>query len=220
MGARRTTGTRIIVTRRARKHHNHGARPRPRCAGWSDLSALFAGSPTISADRFGLVDLVIRELDTDDVDPLSSAFASWPKPRDLFETYARRVAEGQLDVLVATVDSQPAGYLLIEPRSSYPPFAAAGIPEIADFNVLHDHRRRGVGTALMDEAEHRVTRVSDVVGLGVGLYTDYGTAQRMYVRRGYLPDGAGVVLHGVPVEPGAQITLDDDPVLMFTKRLR
>lgn len=166
------------------------------------------------------MELVIRTLRQDDADPLSSAFASWPKPRHLFETYARRVADGQLDLLVAIVDSQLAGYLLIEPRSSYPPFAAAGIPEIADFNVLHDHRRTGVGTALMDEAERRVAQFADVVGLGVGLYTDYGTAQRMYVRRGYLPDGAGVVLDGVPVEPGAEITLDDDPVLMFTKQLR
>ena len=165
------------------------------------------------------MELVIRTLRPDDVDPLANAFASWPKPRQLFETYARRVADGQLDLLVATVDSQTAGYLLIEPRSSYPPFANAGIPEIADFNVLHEYRRRGVGTALMDEAERRVAQFSDVVGLGVGLYTDYGTAQRMYVRRGYLPDGAGVVLHGVPVEPGAEITLDDDPVLMFTKQL-
>ncbi|MFT4164339.1 MAG: GNAT family N-acetyltransferase [Microlunatus sp.] len=181
-----------------------------------------------------------------------------PSVRDL----RRRVAEGQLDMLVAIVDSHLAGYLLIEPRSSYPPFAAADIPEIADFNVLPGHRRQGVGTALMDEAERRVAQFSDIVGLGVGLYTDYGTAQRnnhrrqgvgnalmeeaerrvaqfsdivglgvglytdygtaqrMYVRRGYLPDGAGVVLHGVPVEPGAEITLDDNPVLMFTKQLR
>ena len=34
------------------------------------------------------------------------------------------------------------------------------------------------------------------------------------------PTVAGVVLHGVPVEPGTEITLDDDPVLMFTKQLR
>ena len=69
----------------------------------------------------------------------------------------------------------------------------------------------------MDEAERRVAEGSSVVGLGVGLYADYGTAQRMYVRRGYLPDGAGVVLGGVSVPPGTLIRLDDDPVLMFTK---
>jgi hypothetical protein len=42
----------------------------------------------------------------------------------------------------------------------------------------------------------------------------------MYVRRGYVPDGAGVVIDGVPVLPGTPIILDNDPELMFTKRLR
>lgn len=166
------------------------------------------------------MELVIRTFRSDDVDPLAKAFASWPKPRELFETYDRRVVAGELDLAVAVVDAQLVGYLLIEPRSSYPPFAAAGIPEIADFNVLPSHRTQGVGTALMDEAERRVAEHSDVVGLGVGLYADYGTAQRMYARRGYLPDGAGVVRHGAPVAPGATIRLDDEPNLMFTKQLR
>ena len=59
-----------------------------------------------------------------------------------------------------------------------------------------------------------------MVGLGVGLYADYGAAQRLYVRRGYLPDGAGVVLDGVSVAAGATIRLDDEPMLMFIKQLR
>jgi len=52
------------------------------------------------------------------------------------------------------------------------------------------------------------------------LYSENGTAQQMYVRRGYLPDGAGVVLDVVPVLPGTTIILDNDPELMFTKRLQ
>ena len=112
-----------------------------------------------------------------------------------------------------------ASFLIIEPHSSYPPFRAGNIPEIADFNVLAQERGHRVGTALMDEAERRVAENSSVAGLGVGLYADYGTAQRMYVRRGYLPDGAGVVLDGVSAPPGTLICLDDDPVLMFTKVL-
>ena len=166
------------------------------------------------------MDVTTRTVRTGDVDRLARAFASWPKPRELFETYARRVGEGTLDMVVAAVGSHLAGYLLIEPRSSYPPFARAGIPEIVDFNVLRSRQRAGIGTALMDEAERRAAQISYVVGLGVGLYADYGTAQRMYVRRGYLPDGAGVVLAGVPVRPCTDITLNDDPQLMFTKRLR
>ena len=170
--------------------------------------------------RFRVVNVVTRTLSPEDVDPLATAFASWPKDRELFETYARRVSQGSLDVVVAASDGQLLGYLLIEPLSSYPPFAAAGVPEIADFNVLRSQQRLGVGTALMDEAERRVAQFSDTVGLGVGLYSGYGTAQRMYVRRGYLPDGAGVVLHCRPVPAGTMIALNDDPLLMFTKRLR
>ncbi len=166
------------------------------------------------------MDVVIRTVRVMDVDPLASAFASWPKPRGLFETYVRRVADGSLDMIVASVGSELVGYVLIEPTSSYPPFADAGIPEIADLNVLRTWQRAGIGTSFLDEAENRVAQISDVVGLGVGLYSDYGSAQRMYVGRGYVPDGAGVVLNGAPVQPGAEITLNDDPQLMLTKRLR
>lgn len=112
-----------------------------------------------------------------------------------------------------------AGYLIIRWRSADPPFAANDIPEIGDFNVLPQARRHGAGKALMEEAERRAGQRSAVVGVGVGLYVDYGTAQRMYVRRGYVPDGAGVVIDGVSATPGTMIRLDDSPALMFTKRL-
>ncbi|GAB3825350.1 GNAT family N-acetyltransferase [Kribbella italica] len=101
--------------------------------------------------------------------------------------------------------------------SAYEPFD--GMPEIQDFIVLPAYRRRGIGGSLMDAAEALVAERSDVVGLGVGLYPDYGTAQRMYVRRGYLPDGRGVIYDHRQVPPGELVRLDDDAVLMFTKSL-
>ncbi len=52
-----------------------------------------------------------------------------------------------------------------------------------------------------------------------GLYDDYGSAQRLYVRRGYLPDGRGVMYDYEPVRPGGSIRLDDDAILMMTKPL-
>ena len=90
--------------------------------------------------------------------------------------------------------------------------------------MLHAFQRRGVGTALMDAAEARVAqRGRRVVGIGVGLYGGdgygYGSAQRMYAKRGYVPDGAGMVIDGVRVEPGTNVYLDDSPLLMFTKHL-
>lgn len=168
--------------------------------------------------------LAIADLAPDDVHGLAAAFADWPKPRSTFETYAAEAAAGDRAVLVARLDGAVAGFLTISWKSPYPPFAAAGIPEVQDFNVLDDLQRRGIGTALMDAAEGRIAEAGGrVVGIGVGLYAGdgygYGPAQRMYVNRGYVPDGAGVMVEGVAPRPGSTIVLDDSPVLMFTKRL-
>jgi hypothetical protein len=56
-----------------------------------------------------------------------------------------------------------------------------------------------------------------VVGVGVGLYADYGAAQRIYARRGYLPDGRGIIHCNQPIEPGAVVRIDDDATLMLTR---
>ncbi len=47
--------------------------------------------------------------------------------------------------------------------------------------------------ALMDAVEEIALEKYGIVGLGVGLYDSYGSAQRMYARRGYVPDGRGVM---------------------------
>jgi GNAT superfamily N-acetyltransferase len=168
--------------------------------------------------------LSIADLETSDVADLTLAFEDWPKERATFEGYAAQAADGARDVLVARVDGEVAGYVTVYWQPSYPLFAAARIPEIRDFNVLPRFQRRGVGTALMDAAEWRVADAGrPAVGIGVGLYGGegygYGAAQRMYVKRGYVPDGAGMVIDGARVEPGANVCLDDSPVLMFTKNL-
>ena len=54
---------------------------------------------------------------------------------------------------------------------------------------------------------------------GVGMDGDYGTAQRMYVKRGYIPDGRGLFFDGHFVKWGDPVTVNDDLVLHFTKRL-
>jgi GNAT superfamily N-acetyltransferase len=161
----------------------------------------------------------VRDAGPEDVDHLARDFADWPKPRSLFEEYLDDAAAGKFDFLLGQVDGRIAGFALIEWESTYPPFAAAGIPEIFDLNVLPAYRRGGVARGLMDEAEARILRRSPTAGLRVGLYEDYGPAQRMYVLRGYVPDAAGVTVDGVRPVPGSTIVLDDDPVLALTKSL-
>lgn len=151
---------------------------------------------------------------------LAAAFRTWPKPPSVFERYARRGEAGEVVVLVARFGGTAIGYCLVEWCSSYPPFASAGIPEIVDLNVLRDDQGRGAGRALMDAAEQLVATRSDHAGLRMGLYSDYGRAQRIYARRGYVPDGAGVSVNGVVVPPGSTIVLDDEPVLALILALR
>ena len=97
------------------------------------------------------------------------------------------------------------------------PFAESSIPEIQDLNVVEKFRRRGVATALMDEAEATAFSRGDEIGIGVGLHPGYGAAQRMYVRRGYLPDARPVTYDNRPVSEGDTVRLDDDLVLQLTK---
>jgi ribosomal protein S18 acetylase RimI-like enzyme len=125
---------------------------------------------------------------------------------------------GEMECLVGYYQDVVAGYVYIKWRSEYPPFAAEGIPEIKDLRVLPEFRRRGIATALVSEAERRIFSRSSVAGIAVGLYSDYGPAQRMYVRRGYIPDGRGLMhTNNRPVPPGHDVFVDDDLILYLTK---
>ena len=166
--------------------------------------------------------LSIRDLRESDIDAIVAAFAGlgWHKPARLYRHYLDQQAAGRRTTLVALADATFAGYLTIDWQSPYPPFQADAIPEIQDLNVLPQFRRRGIATRLLKRAEREVARRAAVVGIGVGLYADYGAAQRLYVRRGFVPDGRGISYQNQPVAPGQSVRVDDALVLYFTKQLR
>lgn len=163
----------------------------------------------------------IRPLQASDPAPIADAFAAigWAKPRAQYERYLAEQETGERDVLVASVDEVFAGYVTINWQPEYPPFRAEGIPVIEDFNVLPAFRRRGIGSALMDAAEASARSRVATIGIGVGLDPDYGPAQRMYVRRGYVPDGRGISWRNRTVAYRDQVLVDDDLVLWFTRSL-
>jgi ribosomal protein S18 acetylase RimI-like enzyme len=165
--------------------------------------------------------LEIRLLSDGDIEPLAGAFAAAgsSKTASLFERYVAEQCHGERVVLVAVRDASICGYVTIVWESDYPPFNEAGIPEINDFNVLPQFRQRGIGTSLLDEAERRISVRSPLAGIGVGLYTSYGPAQRLYIKRGYIPDGNGVSSSGRVVGKGELVAVDDDLALYFTKNL-
>ncbi|WP_275004790.1 GNAT family N-acetyltransferase [Promicromonospora iranensis] len=171
-------------------------------------------------ERLAVDEAIVTIADAATLSELAVAFRTWPKPVAVFEQYTRRSRSDEIVVLAARTGGTAVGYCLVEWDSSYSPFVAAGIPEIVDLNVLRDRQGRGAGRALLNRAEQLAASRSDRVGLRVGLYADYGRAQRLYARRGYVPDGAGVTVDGVPVSPGSTIVLDDEPVLALTRALR
>ena len=104
--------------------------------------------------------------------------------------------------------------------SNYESFKSRSIPEVVDLNVMKKFQRKGIATAMMDEAERRIGMRSDFAGIGVGMPPDYGAAQVMYVRRGYVPDGKGLFYHQKPAIYGTKIEVDDALVLHLIKDLR
>ena len=163
----------------------------------------------------------IRLLEAQDIPLIADAFAElgWNKPTSQYERYFEEQQRDERTVLVAFQQEAFCGYLTICWTSHYPPFNAQDIPEITDFNVLPALRRQGIGSRLLDEAESRIAQRSPIAGIGVGLYADYGAAQRLYVKRGYVPDGQGLVYHDRHIHRGEQVVVDDDLVLYFTKIL-
>jgi GNAT superfamily N-acetyltransferase len=165
---------------------------------------------------------MIRLLEQSDISVIVEAFKQigWNKPASQYEGYLKEQNLGVRKVFVAFVDEKFAGYIAICWKSTYPPFHEAQIPEIVDLNVLPHYRRQGIATALMDIAEGEIAKIFRVTGIGVGMDADYGAAQRMYVLRGYVPDGRGLHYRGHYPQHGEQVTVDDDLVLYFTKELK
>jgi ribosomal protein S18 acetylase RimI-like enzyme len=166
--------------------------------------------------------LEIRTLTQEDIPVIAAAFAhiGWDKPASQYEAYLQEQDSGERTVLVAIHPESFAGYVTVRWKARYLPFREAQIPEITDFNVLPRFQRRGIGTRLMDEAENRIKQVSQQAGIGVGMTRDYGAAQRMYVLRGYVPDGWGLMDNGIAVEFGKQLTVNDELALYLIKNLK
>lgn len=151
----------------------------------------------------------IRQMIERDVDGITQTFSQWNKPRQQYERYWQEQQDGKRVTLVAVSGEQVVGYTNIIWQPEYEPFREAGIPEINDLNVINRFQKQGIGTALIKEAEQiAAAHGKKIIGIGFGLTADYGSAQRLYPKLGYIPDGRG-----------AQPTPWGD-VLYLTKRLK
>lgn len=166
--------------------------------------------------------ILIRDLASSDVQPIvdGEIEQGWDATSDKYEMRLRDQAAGKSVNLVAEFCGRVAGYINVYPNSEWGAFGNMGLPEIVDFGVLEKYRRNGIGSKLMDVAEEIASKYADTVYLGVGLHNGYGSAQRMYVKRGYIPDGSGVWYRESVCPQYSDCRNDDDLVLYFSKKLR
>lgn len=139
------------------------------------------------------------------------------KPRVYVEHCWQENLTRQRVTFLALHKGDLAGWGHLVRESEYAFFREQGIPELKNLDVVPPFRRQGVGAQLMDTVEQLAFEQYDTIGIGFGLYADYGPAQRMYVTRGYIPDGRGMISHNRPVVPGSRVLVDDDLVLFLTK---
>jgi ribosomal protein S18 acetylase RimI-like enzyme len=136
------------------------------------------------------------------------------------EKYLGRLADaaaGKSAALAAEYRGEAAGYVNVYWETE---LSGGKGCAIVDLGVLEKYQNRGIGSRLMDAAEKIAAQYGDTVFLEVGLHSGYGSAQRMYIKRGYLPDGSGIRYNGQVCNPYERYCNDDELTLRFSKKLR
>ncbi|MBO4325609.1 MAG: GNAT family N-acetyltransferase [Lachnospiraceae bacterium] len=166
-------------------------------------------------------DILIRKMSYDDIPFICKADND---ESDTFVTYLRNQLEnqenGKCSAFLALCDNQTAGYVFLYYACKWGGLKNQGIPGVVDLIVFEPYRRKGVATALMDCAEEEARKIHSQIYLDVCLNSEYGPAQRFYIKRGYVPDGAGVYFEGEVLGLNASCRNDDELSLCLVKELR
>ena len=164
--------------------------------------------------------LIIRNMTLDDIKYICEA------DRDTSEEnikYLQNQIESQDEkrsqALLALYNGKIAGYAFLFYKLKWGGLGYMELPGIADLMVFKEYRRRGIASKLMDVAEKLANKYSDKIYLEVCLNSDYGAAQRMYIKRGYVPDGQGVYYESKVCPVDAQCKNDDELTLCLVKEL-
>jgi chloramphenicol 3-O phosphotransferase len=151
--------------------------------------------------------IVIRPLQKIDIDKIVSRYSfPWSTPektKTLWDTYYQEQEEKVRTVAVIEKGGEILGYGSLLRKPECPFFAQKNIPEVNAIWIDENHRSQGHGTALIKWLEDLASHEGyNQIGIGVGLYRDYGPAQRLYFQLGYIPDGNGITYKGQPTVVG------------------
>jgi len=109
------------------------------------------------------------------------------------------------------------GIVTIRWHCHYPPFRARQIPLIQNIEIRYEDRGRGLGGLMLERTEQEIAQRSPLAGICVGILDSYGPAQRLYVKRGFIPDGRSVCHPHEPLYGGETVTIDHDLLLWLVK---
>ena len=165
--------------------------------------------------------LKIRSMNESDSKVLFDTYASygWHPQLETYENYLKEQEAGERLVFIPEYRGQVAGICTLVIHPTEGPFAAKGWPEIVDLCVFFNTHNVGIGNKLLDVAEAEAAKYADHVFLAVGVHSGYGPAQRIYAKRGYVPDGTGVWYQGKQLDEYAPCVNDDDLLLFLSKKV-
>ena len=166
--------------------------------------------------------MIIRKADASDMPHLHHIAQAMATSHavDYFAQCLQEQEQGKRIIFLALVDHVPIGYVQLNWKPLYAPFLRLDIPEIQDLNVIPSARQQGIGGRLIDHCENlaRASGKTDV-GISVGVDSRFGAAQRLYVKKGYVPDGGGLSFDDVPVRVGEMRLIGDGLTLKLVKGL-
>lgn len=153
--------------------------------------------------------VVVRQVSSSDLPLLVAHLRMDGRPggadqEPYFTEAHRRQEQGEGLLLVALRDGRPVGDVYLQlggPTEDVLRDRLPGVPLLMHLEVIEEARNRGIGSAIMDEAERQLRALGHHnVALGVRL--DNKDAARLYERLGY-----------------AQLTDDDKPFVLSTVKV-
>lgn len=140
-----------------------------------------------------------------------------------FVEYLRNNLDNQenkkCSALLALYGGEVAGYVFLYYECKWGGLKNQGLPSVVDLIVFEAYRRKGIATALMNFAEREARSINSKIYLDVCLNSEYGPAQCFYIRRGYVPDGAGVYYEQEVLSINSPCFNDDELTLCLVKKL-
>lgn len=164
---------------------------------------------------------VLREEDLNElVKIFTFPWTTFETTKTKWDIYLSEQKANHRIVCVAKWQGQLIGYGSLLKNSKYSNFKSCKIPEIHDVWISEKYRGRGFGKQLVCYLERLAQKENyQMVGIGVGLYKDYGRAQKLYTQLGYILDGEGVSYQYQATTPGNSYPLDDDLIIWLKKEL-